>query len=95
MDHSNQMQTYNPVESQFDDIYVVEKIGTKQGWAMTAPDEDFSHGFPQEIEAFYRAVAHDEDVESNSMLAADCISTIYSGYVSAANGGMEEAITLL
>jgi len=92
---SNQMQTYNPVESQFDDIYVVEKIGTKQGWAMTAPDEDFSHGFPQEIEAFYRAVAHDEDVESNSMLAADCISTIYSGYVSAANGGMEEAITLL
>ena len=92
---SNQLQTYNPVESQFDDIYVVEKIGTKQGWAMTAPDEDFSHGFPQEIEAFYRAVAHGDTVESNSLLAADCISTIYSGYVSAADGGMEEAVTLV
>ncbi|UCH48842.1 MAG: Gfo/Idh/MocA family oxidoreductase [Betaproteobacteria bacterium] len=92
---SNQMQTYNPVESQFDDIYVVEKIGTKQGWAMTAPDEDFSHGFPQEIEAFYRTAAYGDDVESDSELAADCIATIYSGYVSAANGGTEEPVTLL
>ncbi|MBT4488881.1 MAG: Gfo/Idh/MocA family oxidoreductase [Rhodospirillaceae bacterium] len=92
---SNQMQTYNPVDSQFDDIYVVEKIGTKQGWAMTAPDEDFSHGFPQEIEAFYGAVANGDEVESNSQLAADCISTIYSGYVSAANGGAEETVTLI
>ncbi|MDA1097595.1 MAG: Gfo/Idh/MocA family oxidoreductase [Proteobacteria bacterium] len=91
---SNQLLTYNPVESQFDDIYVVEKIGTKQGWAMTAPDEDFSHGFPQEIEAFYRAAACGGDVESDSELAADCIATIYSGYVSAANGGIEEPVTL-
>ncbi|MDP6874014.1 MAG: Gfo/Idh/MocA family oxidoreductase [Alphaproteobacteria bacterium] len=92
---SNQMQTYNPVESQFDDVYVVEKIGTKQGWALTAPDEDHSHGFPQEIEAFYRAAAHGDDVESDSELAADTIATIYSGYVSAANGGAEEPVTLL
>ena len=51
------MQTYNPSEDQFRDIYVVEKIGTKQGWAPTAPDEDFITGFPQEIEAFYRSAA--------------------------------------
>ena len=51
------MQTYNPAEDQFRDIYVVEKIGTKQGWAPTAPDEDFITGFPQEIEAFYHAAA--------------------------------------
>ena len=89
------MQTFNPRGSQFDDIYVVEKIGTKQGWAMTAPDEDFSHGFPQEIEAFYRTAAYGDDVESDSELAADCIATIYSGYVSAANGGREEPVTLL
>jgi hypothetical protein len=41
------MQTYNPAEEQFRDIYVVEKIGTKQGWAPTAPDEDFITGFPR------------------------------------------------
>ena len=92
---SNQMQTYNPVESQFDEVYVVEKIGTKQGWANTAPDEDHSHGFPQEIEAFYRTIAHGDAVESDSELAADTIATIYSGYVSAGNGGAAEPITLL
>jgi predicted dehydrogenase len=83
------MQTYNPAEAQFRDIYVVEKIGTKQGWAPTAPDEDFITGFPQEIEAFYRAAANGERPESDSRLAADCISTVYSAYLSAERKGAE------
>ena len=83
------MQTYNPAEDQFGDIYVVEKIGTKQGWAPTAPDEDFTTGFPQEVEAFYRAVATGERPESDSRLAADCISTVYSAYLSAERNGAE------
>ena len=69
------MQTYNPAEEQFRDIYVVEKIGTKQGWSPIAPDEDFMTGFPQEIEAFYRAAATGERPEADSRLAADCISS--------------------
>jgi len=77
------MQTYNPVENNFADIYVVEKIGTKQGWASTSPEEDWFTGYPQEIEAFYRTIAYGEPMESDSMLAADSISTIYSAYVSA------------
>ena len=92
---TDMMQTYNPVEKQFDDIYVVEKIGTKQGWAKTAPDEDHAHGFMQEIEAFYRTVAYDDEVESNSQLAADTISTVYSGYVSSERNGAEIKIDLL
>jgi len=83
------MQTYNPAEEQFRDIYVVEKIGTKQGWAPTAPDEDFITGFLQEIEAFYRAAATGERPESDSRLAADCISTVYSAYLSAERKGAE------
>jgi len=86
------MQTYNPVDEQFRDIYVVEKIGTKQGWAPTAPDEDFITGFPQEIEAFYAAVATGEPRESDSRLAADCISTVYSAYLSAERKGAEVAV---
>jgi predicted dehydrogenase len=86
------MQTYNPVEESFRDIYVVEKIETKQGWAPTAPDEDHASGFPQEIEAFYRAVAYGDPVETDSHLAADCISTIYSAYVSAERKGAEVAV---
>ena len=81
------MQTYNPVEKNFADIYVVEKIGTKQGWACTSPEEDWFTGYPQEIEAFYRTIAYGEPVESDSLLAADAISTIYSAYVSAQRHG--------
>jgi predicted dehydrogenase len=81
------MQTYNPVEKNFQDIYVLEKIGTKQGWACTAPDEDFVTGYPQEMEAFYRSIAYGEPAESGLPLAADSISTIYSAYLSADKNG--------
>lgn len=81
------MLTYNPREENFKDIYVVEKIGTKQGWAFTAPDEDWMTGYPQEIEAFYRTIAYGEPAESDSRLAADAIATMYSAYVSAEQRG--------
>lgn len=83
------MQTYNPVDSNFDDIYVVEKTGTKQGWSYPSPDEDWFTGYPQEIEAFYRTVAYGAAPESDSALAADCIATTYSAYVSAERRGAE------
>jgi predicted dehydrogenase len=81
------MQTYNPVEKNFADVYVVEKIGTKQGWAYTSPEEDWFTGYPQEIEAFYRTIAYGDPLESDSLLAADTISTIYSAYLSAQREG--------
>lgn len=83
------MQTYNPVEENFRDIYVLEKIGTKQGWACTSPDEDWFTGYPQEMEAFYRSVAYGDPIESDIQLAADAISTIYSAYVSSDRKGAE------
>ena len=86
------MQVYNPVDANFGDIYTVEKIGNKQGWTALPPDEDWFTGYPQEIEAFYRTVAYGDPVESDSRLAADTISTIYSAYVSAERGGTEIAI---
>lgn len=81
------MMTYNPREENFKDIYVVEKIGTKQGWACTSPDEDWMTGYPQEIEAFYRTIAYGEPLESDLLLGADTISTIYSAYLSAQRQG--------
>jgi len=89
------MQTYNPVEENFKDIYVVEKTGTKQGWSCASPEEDWFTGYPQEIEAFYRTIAYNEPTESDSRLAADCISTIYSAYVSAERKGAEAEIKML
>jgi predicted dehydrogenase len=83
------MQTYNPVDANFKDIYVVEKIGTKQGWTNPSPDEDWFTGYQQEMEAFYRTAAYGERVESDSLLAANAISTIYCAYVSAERAGAE------
>ena len=88
------MQTYNPEEKNFEDIYVVEKIGSKQGWSSISPGEDWFTGYTQEIEAFYRSAVYGEPVESNSMLAADCIATIYSAYVSAEQKGMEVPVKI-
>ncbi|MFH1266986.1 MAG: Gfo/Idh/MocA family oxidoreductase [Planctomycetota bacterium] len=81
------MQTYNPKEEYFGDIYTVEKIGTKQGWTCTSPDEDWFTGYPQEMEAFYRTIAYGDEPESELFLAADSISTIYSAYLSAERQG--------
>jgi predicted dehydrogenase len=92
---NNAMQTYNPVDENFKDIYVVEKTGTKQGWSTPSPDEDWFTGYQQEIEAFYRTAAYGEPIESDSHLAADCISTIYSAYVSAEKTGTEVPIKVL
>jgi predicted dehydrogenase len=81
--------TYSPRGRDFEDIYVVEKTETKEGWAFTSPDEDWFTGYQHEMEAFYRTVAYGEPLESDSMLAADTISTVYSGYLSAAWDGRE------
>lgn len=88
-------QTYNPNEAYFNDIYVVEKTGTKQGWAFTSPDEDWFTGYQHEMEAFYRGAANGEPVEADSMLAADTIATVYAGYLSAERKGAEVEVTLV
>jgi predicted dehydrogenase len=92
---NNAMQTYNPNEANFKDIYVVEKTGTKQGWSFMSPDEAWFNGYQHEMEAFYRSAAFGEPVESNSQLAADTIATIYAAYVSAERQGAEVAVPII
>ena len=89
------MQTYNPVDENFKDIYVVEKTGTKQGWSNISPDEGWFNGYQHEMDAFYRSSAYGEPIESGSKLASDVIATIYAGYVSAEKNGVEIPITIL
>jgi predicted dehydrogenase len=92
---NSSMRTYNPVEANFNDVYVVEKIGTKQGWSPVSPDEDWFTGYQHEMEAFYRDVSGGRTPESGGRLAADCIATIYSGYVSAEKKGAETPVQQL
>ena len=95
MTPNNAMQTYNPSEENFKDIYVVEKTGTKQGWSNISPDEGWFNGYQHEMDAFYRSAAYGDPVESNSSLAADVIATIYAGYVSSERQGAEVEVSIL
>ncbi len=89
------MQAYTPIQKHFEDIYVVEKTETKQGWSSISPDEGWFAGYQHEMEAFYKSAAYGDDIESNSSLAADVIATIYAGYVSAERKGAEVLIATL
>lgn len=95
MGPNNAMQTFNPIEENFKDIYVVEKTATKQGWSFVSPDEAWFNGYQHEMEAFYRSIVFGDPVESNSQLAAATIATIYAAYLSAEKRGIEITIPLL
>jgi len=89
---NNAMQTYNPVDKNFEDIYVVEKTATKEGWSNISPDEAWFNGYQHEMESFYNSIDTGKDPESNSLLAADVIRTIYTAYLSAQGKGVEVEI---
>lgn len=89
MSHNDSMQTYTPDGKIYDDIYIVEKTETQEGWSEISPDEGWFLGYQHELDAFYKAVATNGHIESNSKLAADTVATIYAAYVSAARGGAE------
>jgi predicted dehydrogenase len=91
---NNAMQTYTPDEKHFKDVYIVEKTETRQGWSFVSPDEGWFTGYQHEMEAFYRSAAFGDPIESDSILAADVIATIYAGYLSAEKKGTEVQVTL-
>ena len=95
MSPNSVMQSYTPDETYYKDIYVVEKTETKQGWSNISPDEGWFLGYQHEMNAFYDFVVNGTPIESNSELAADTISVIYSAYLSAERNGEEVEITNL
>ena len=88
----NLLDTYNPSAAQFSDVYVVEKIGTKEGWSHPAADEEWQQGFYQEIQDFLESCASGRRPQSDAMLAQDTVAALYAGYVSAKRGGQETAL---
>jgi predicted dehydrogenase len=90
----NALETYNPKEELFKDIYVTEKIGTKQGWNHPAPDEDWQHGYHHEFEDFAQSIALNREPLCGGQLARDTVAVLYSAYVSAERRGREVEIPL-
>ncbi|MCU0590677.1 MAG: Gfo/Idh/MocA family oxidoreductase [Desulfobacterales bacterium] len=94
MSPCNAMELYNPQEDQLSDVYLMEKLGTKQGWSNPAPDEYSTFGYPQEIQDFIEAVAMDRQPKSGMLMASDTVAALYAAYVSAERRGVEVDIPL-
>ena len=88
----NLLDTYNPEAAQFRDVYVVEKIGTKEGWSHPAADEEWQQGFHGEIQDFLECCVAGRRPQSGALAAHDTVATLYAGYVSAERGGQETAV---
>jgi predicted dehydrogenase len=85
----NLLDTYNPAAAQFKDVYVVEKIGTKEGWSHPAADEEWQQGFYAEVQDFLECCAHGRAPQSGPLVAHDTVATLYAGYVSAERNGQD------
>jgi predicted dehydrogenase len=91
---TNAMELYNPREEQLADVYVMEKIGTKQGWSNPSPDENWMFGYPQEIQDFMVAIATDQEPKSGMLVASDTVGVLYVAYLSAERKGEEVEIPI-
>jgi len=81
------LDTYSPREELMKEVYVMEKIETKQGWNNPSPEENWFNGYYQEIQDFMECVYFDRDPLSDIELGRECIKVMYGGYVSAQNSG--------
>lgn len=83
------VDTFNPRNEQYKDIYIVEKTSTKEGWSAAAPDENFTVGYQAEMQDFISCAATGARPQSGLDLALDTTATIYAAYLSAENNGKE------
>jgi len=89
------VETFNPNGAQYDDIYTVEKISTKEGWMAVSPDENFSLGYLAEAQDFITCMAERKAPQSGMDLACDTISAIYAAYLSDERKGAEVDVPLV
>jgi predicted dehydrogenase len=90
----NLLDTYNPEAAQLRDVYVVEKIGTKEGWSHPAADEEWQQGFYAEIQDFVECCATGRRPQSGALVAHDTVATLYAGYVSAERKGQDTPVPI-
>lgn len=89
------VDTYNPLNEQFKDIYVVEKCSTKEGWSQAAPDENISVGYQYEMQDFMNCIAKGNQPQSGLELAIDTTAATYVAYLSDQLKGKETVVPLI
>ena len=89
------IETFNPRADQYEDIYTIEKISTKEGWSPAAPDENFTVGYLAEMQDFMTCAVDGSKPQSGLDIALDTTATIYAAYLSAENNGKEVPVPRL
>ena len=81
------LKTFNPKEELLQNVYVAEKIGTKQGWTNPTLDDNWLNGYYQEMQDFVECVYYDREPLSSGELGKDCVKVMYAAYLSAESLG--------
>jgi predicted dehydrogenase len=88
------LETFNPKEDFFKDVYITEKISSKQGWSHPAPDEAWQHGYLAEFQDFLESIRDNREPLANGLLASDTTAVLYAAYLSAERHGQEVDVPL-
>jgi len=89
------LETYNPRGAQYEDVYLIEKGSTKEGWSPAAADENFTIGYQWELQDFLTCAGTGTAPQSGLELALDTTAAIYAAYLSDERNGAETEITLI
>ena len=85
----NLLDTYNPGDPAFNDVCLVEKLSTQEGWSNAAPDEYWTVGYQAEMQDILESIAAHRQPQSGLELAVDTTEAIYAAYLSAERRGAE------
>ncbi|WP_119070719.1 Gfo/Idh/MocA family protein [Aggregatilinea lenta] len=66
--------------------YAVEKAGSTVGWSFTGFEEEWTHGFPQEMQHFVNVVLGREEPMETGEDGLEVLRIIYAAYQSAGEG---------
>ena len=92
---TNLVELYAPRGEELGEMYLMEKLSSREGWSLAAPDEQWTMGYQGEIQDFLECAATGRHPQSDLALAIDTTATIYAAYLSAERRGSEVEVPLL
>ena len=83
---NNHTLSYFANETNLDDIFISEKVETKQGWQFVSTMDEYVRGYVDEFQDFMECVVYERQPKSDFNLAYETTKAIYAAYWSASEG---------
>ncbi len=80
MNPNDTMTAYHSNETDLENVYFTEKLGTKQGWQYLSISEEIARGYAGEIQDFMECVAENRKPLSDFQVAYDTARVLYAAY---------------